>query len=217
MIAVIKATWGRYSYQAREAWGRVLCCDEGKEVVPQVTLAVEHYNRIFRLLNKGMTTRLNIDLKTRYTNEDGMEHNIIAEIPGTDLADEVVMFGAHFDSWHTGTGATDNGAGSGCHDGGCRDPARDNRRNRCSATPDPETCVMDRRRAGPDGFEGICGRAFCGFRIVRLDFHSPSNQSLKKYPPTTTSTTGTGKIRGVYLQGNENVAPVFRDWLDLLR
>ena len=77
--------------------------DKDKYVVPQVTISVEHYNRIFRLLNKGEEVELSIDLRARYTNEDGMEHNIIAEIPGTDLKDEVVIFGAHFDSWHTGT------------------------------------------------------------------------------------------------------------------
>jgi hypothetical protein len=81
-------------------------------VIPQITLSVEQYNRILRLLNKNIKTTLSVDLQARATNEDGMEHNIIAEIAGTDLKDEVVMFGAHFDSWHSSTGATDNGAGS---------------------------------------------------------------------------------------------------------
>ncbi|RMF24538.1 MAG: M28 family peptidase, partial [Bacteroidetes bacterium] len=86
--------------------------DEGAEVLPQITMAVEHYNRIFRMLKKGIPVKLSMELRARCTNPDGMEHNIIAEIPGTDLKDEVVMFGAHFDSWHAATGATDNGAGS---------------------------------------------------------------------------------------------------------
>ena len=86
--------------------------DKDKYVVPQMTLAIEHYNRIFRIIDKGVPVTLSVDYKANYTNVDGMEHNIIAEIPGTDLKDEVVMFGAHFDSWHAGTGATDNGAGS---------------------------------------------------------------------------------------------------------
>ena len=96
--------------RARTAEGRAQ--NEGRKVVPQMTLSVEHYNRIIRLLDKGISVSLDIDMKTTYTNPDGMEHNIIAEIPGTDLADEVVLFGAHFDSWHAATGATDNGAGS---------------------------------------------------------------------------------------------------------
>lgn len=75
-------------------------------------MSVEHYNRIFRMVQKGLPVTLSMELKAAYTNPDEMEHNIIAEIPGTDLKDEVVMFGAHFDSWHSGTGATDNAAGS---------------------------------------------------------------------------------------------------------
>ena len=86
--------------------------EEGAEVLPQVTMSVEHYNRIFRLLKKDIPVTLSMDLEVAFSNEDGMEHNIIAEITGTDLKDEVVMFGAHFDSWHTSTGATDNAAGS---------------------------------------------------------------------------------------------------------
>jgi len=85
--------------------------NKGISVVPQATLAVEHYNRIFRLTQKDIPVKLSLEIKSKYTNPDEMEHNIIAEIPGTDLKDEVVIFGAHFDSWHTATGATDNGAG----------------------------------------------------------------------------------------------------------
>jgi len=95
---------------ARAVEGRVQ--DAAAKVIPQATISVEHYNRIFRLMQKGIPVTLSMDLKANYTNPDGMEHNIIAEIPGTDLKDEIVMLGAHFDSWHAGTGATDNGAGS---------------------------------------------------------------------------------------------------------
>ena len=96
--------------------------ENGTYVIPQVTMSVEHYNRIFRLAQKEIPVTLNMELKAKYTNEDGMEHNIIAEIPGTDLKDEVVMFGAHFDSWHSGTGATDNACGFFCNDGGRANP-----------------------------------------------------------------------------------------------
>ncbi|MEM9931840.1 MAG: M28 family peptidase, partial [Bacteroidota bacterium] len=95
---------------ARTAEGRSR--EQDKIVIPQLTVSVEHYNRILRNVQRGVSVELSIDLQAEYTNPDGREHNIIAEIPGTDLKDEVVMFGAHFDSWHTATGATDNGAGS---------------------------------------------------------------------------------------------------------
>ena len=87
--------------------------DENVRIIPQITMSVEHYNRLLRLMYKGLAPKLSFNIKSRYESPNkGMEHNVIAEIEGSELKDEVVMFGAHFDSWHTGTGATDNGAGS---------------------------------------------------------------------------------------------------------
>src|SRR5205823_13033468 len=79
---------------------------------PQVTLAVEHYGRIARTLEQKIPVTLQMDIDNRFYDTDLSSFNIVGEIPGTDRADEVVMLGAHFDSWHTGTGATDNAAGS---------------------------------------------------------------------------------------------------------
>jgi carboxypeptidase Q len=76
-------------------------------------LAVEHYGRIARNLQKTPPMPVTIELEMRNTfHDDTMTFNVIAEIPGTDKASEIVMLGAHFDSWHAGTGATDNAAGS---------------------------------------------------------------------------------------------------------
>ena len=79
---------------------------------PQVVLAVEHYGRIWRTLEKKIPVTLQMDIDNKFYDADLNAFNIVAELPGTDKADEVVMLGAHFDSWHTGTGATDNAAGS---------------------------------------------------------------------------------------------------------
>ena len=68
--------------------------------------------RIARLLDRDVPVELELDVKATFIDEDQMQWNTIAEIPGTDKKDEVVMVGAHLDSWHPGTGATDNGAGS---------------------------------------------------------------------------------------------------------
>ena len=84
---------------------------------PQVVLAVEHYGRIARTLEKKIPVTLQMDIDNRFYDDDLNAFNIVAELPGTDKADEVVMLGAHFDSWHTGTGATDNAAGLGGDDG----------------------------------------------------------------------------------------------------
>src|SRR5262249_2294805 len=81
-------------------------------IVPQVVVSVEHYNRIIRMLRNGAPVEIEANVKSKYYDQDLMSYNVIAEIPGTDLKEEIVMLGAHFDSWHSGTGATDNGAGS---------------------------------------------------------------------------------------------------------
>ena len=187
--------------------------DKGQKVVPQATLSVEHYNRLMRMLNKGMTPTLSIEMKSKYTNDDEMEHNIIAEIPGTDLKDEVVIFGAHFDSWHTGTGATDNGAGSSV----MMEAAR------ILLETIKETGIQPRRTlrlalwTGEE--QGLYGsRAYVGDNYADFGENGWTPQSLKDGQKTVSAyynlDNGTGKIRGVYLQGNNDVAPIFREWLD---
>ncbi len=188
--------------------------DNGKYVVPQITLAVEHYNRIQRILQKGIPVQLNIDFKANYTNPDGMEHNIIAEIPGTDLKDEVVMFGGHFDSWQAGTGATDNAAGSSV----MLEAAR------ILIETIKETGIKPRRTlrlalwTGEE--QGLHGsRAY-----VKENFAYTSDDEgrdvtgLKQAQKTVSAyynyDNGTGAIRGIYLQGNQEVSPIFRSWLE---
>ena len=79
--------------------------------VPAITIAVEHYGRIVRTLQKNQPVRIDLDVKNSF-HDDPTSFNVVGEIAGTDKADELVMLGAHFDSWHSGTGATDNAAGS---------------------------------------------------------------------------------------------------------
>lgn len=187
--------------------------DEGVNVVPQITLSVEHYNRIMRLIDKGITTTLTLDMKASYVNDDGMEHNVIAEIPGTDLKDEVVMFGAHLDSWHTGTGATDNGAGSAV----MMEAAR------ILLEMIKETGLQPRRTlrlalwTGEE--QGLFGStAYVGTHYAEFGDRGWTPQSLKpaqkKISAYYNLDNGTGKIRGIYLQGNEQVAEIFRGWLE---
>jgi hypothetical protein len=78
--------------------------------VPQVTIAVEHWSRIARLLQQKKDVTLELNIANTFYDDDLMQYNTVAEIPGTDKKDEIVMLGAHLDSWHTG--ATDNGAGT---------------------------------------------------------------------------------------------------------
>ena len=77
--------------------------------VPQIVLATEDYNRIVRMIQQGQKLKMAVDLQVEFQNSDG--YNTIAEIPGADLKDQIVMLGGHIDSWHAGTGATDDAAG----------------------------------------------------------------------------------------------------------
>jgi carboxypeptidase Q len=89
--------------------------DQGPGSVPAVTLSAEHYNMILRMLEKNMLVKLRVNVETKFYDDDqGNAYNVLAELPGNDPAvrDEVVMIGAHLDSWHTGTGATDNADGA---------------------------------------------------------------------------------------------------------
>jgi hypothetical protein len=186
--------------------------DDNAEVLPQVTMSIEHYNRIFRLLQKGISVELTMDLKAEYTNPDDMEHNIIAEIPGTDLADEYVMFGAHFDSWHTATGATDNGAGSAV----MLEVARILKKTIEESGVKPRRTLRLALWTGEE--QGLFGsRAYVREHFAKTDVYGnpreiyPNQQKVSAYYNLD---NGTGKIRGVHLQGNGAVAPIFRAFLD---
>lgn len=89
-----------------------LARDSAYEPVPALLVSHEQYGQMWRLIKRGVTPRLELNVQNRWTNPDRREYNVVGEIPGTDLADQLVMVGAHFDSWHSGTGATDNAAGS---------------------------------------------------------------------------------------------------------
>jgi carboxypeptidase Q len=196
---------------ARSSKGR--SHEVGLDIVPQITLSVEHYNRIMRLLAKGISTKLTFEMKTKYVNDDGMEHNIIAEIPGSDLKDEVVMFGAHFDSWHTGTGATDNGAGSAV----MMEAARILLEMVRETGQQPRRTLRLALWTGEE--QGLYGsRGYVGSHYADLGGRGWVPQALKpdqkKISAYYNLDNGTGRIRGVYLQGNEKVAELFREWLE---
>lgn len=186
--------------------------DNDKYVVPQITMAIEHYNRVFRMLDKGVPVTLSVDSQSKYTNPDGMEYNVIGEIPGTDLKDEVVMFGAHYDSWHAGTGATDNGSGSAV----MMEVAR------ILLETIKETGIQPRRTLRIALWTGEEQGLHGSRNYVTQNYANPDESgwgvaSLKEAQKNVSAyynmDNGTGKIRGVYLQGNQAVSPIFREWL----
>jgi hypothetical protein len=177
---------------------------KGPPTVPQVTVAVEHYNRIVRTLAKNIPVRIEMDIVNKFYDEDLNAYNILGEIPGTDKADEIVMLGGHFDSWHTGTGATDNAAGSAVM---------------MEAVRILKTAGLKMRRTvrlalWPGEEQGLIGSR----EYVTAHFGDRATMQLKpehaKFSAYYNVDNGTGAIRGVYLQGNEAVAPLFKVWME---
>jgi hypothetical protein len=172
--------------------------------LPQIMLASEHYNRIARLLEKGMPVRVELNAQNRFVDDRLTSVNIVAELPGTDKADELVLLGAHFDSWHAGTGATDNAAGSAAMMEAMRILKATGVRLRRTV----------RLVLWTGEEQGLLGsRAY-----VKEQFGDPQTMQLKpahaKVSAYFNMDNGSGAIRGVYLQGNEAVRPVFAAWME---
>ena len=174
--------------------------------IPTVTLAVEHYNRMVRLLARGIPVKVELNIQTEFHDETSPNgFNIVAEIPGTDpkLKDEVVMLGAHFDSVAAGTGATDNAAGSAA--------MMEAMRILTAIGARPRRTIRIALWGGEE--EGLLGsRAY-----VREHFGDPATMVLKpdhaKLAAYFNSDNGTGRIRGIWLQENLTVRPIFEAWM----
>jgi carboxypeptidase Q len=180
------------------------------EMLPQVVIAPEHYNRIVRILDRGVPVKLDIAFDVRTTEEDSA-YNVIAEIPGTDLKDEVVMIGGHLDSWHAGTGATDDGTGVAA----CMEAMRILKVLGLKPRRTIRIGLWAAEEQGLLGSEAYVQRHF-GERPNPSDTSRPQaalKPEAEKFSVYFNHDNGTGKFRGVYMQGNEAVRPIFRAWL----
>ena len=176
-------------------------------VLPQIVVAGEHYGRLLRILDKQIPVALELDVKNRFVDTDLNPVNVIAELPGTDKADEVVMIGAHFDSWHSGTGATDNGVSSAVM-------IEAMRILKASGLKPRRTIRMGLWTGEEQGLLG--SRAYVTKHFAdRADMVlKPEHAKLAAY---FNMDNGGGAIRGVFLQGNEAVRPVFAAWMEPFR
>jgi hypothetical protein len=172
--------------------------------VPSFVLAREHYGRIARLVERKRPVTIELQLDVEIIPKVNSV-DIVAELPGVDprIGDQVVMLGAHFDSWHSGTGATDNGAGSAVMMEAIRILKAVGARPRRTI----RLALWDAEEGGHLG----------SATYVRNHFGDPLTMALKpehaKLAAYFNLDNGTGKIRGVYLQGNEGVRPIFAAWL----
>jgi peptidase M28-like protein len=190
--------------------------------IPQLTMASEHWSRIARLLQQKKEVTLELNVTNTFYDDDPMQYDTIAEIPGTDKKDEVVMLGAHLDSWHAGTGATDNGAGT--------IVMMEAVRILKALDIKPRRTIRIGLWSGEE--EGLLGSQ--GYVEQHFGSRPPSDDPNLKGSPTLLRRdagpitvkpeqakvsayfnvdNGSGKIRGVYLQENEAVAPIFDAWM----
>lgn len=184
--------------------------------IPQLVAEVEQYNRLFRLIKDGHSVKMTVDLQVQFYDDDLQGYNTIAEIPGTDLKDEVVMIGAHLDSWHAGTGATDNGAGTAVVMEAMRliqaSGLKPRRTIRVALWTGEEQGLLGSRgyvakylgSASGGGFGGGQGG---GPRAIEK---KPAHDKFSAYYNLD---NGTGQIRGIYLQGHEQLRSKFKNWL----
>ena len=207
---------------------------DAPKITPQIVLAKEHYNRLVRMCEQGEKLKMAVELAVQFHDDDLMAYNTVAEIPGTDLKDELVMLGGHMDSWHSGTGATDNGAGVSVAMEAVRIlkalDLKPRRTIRIALWSGEEEGLLGSRAFVKEHFGRSPANMFGGRRRhaaasdgsgngrprtrVRLESPKPEYAKFSGY---FNLDNGTGKIRGVYMQGNEAVRPIFRKWLQPFR
>jgi carboxypeptidase Q len=195
---------------------------ENKVPVPNAVMMIEHYNRLARLATHGVPVTLEVNIETKFTGDHEHGFDTVAEIPGTDpkLKDQIVMVGGHLDSWISGTGATDNGAGS--------IVAMEAVRILKALGVEPKRTIRIALWSGEEqGLYGSLGYVAKHFGT----FNDPPSELpafMRPHGPLTTTKewetldayynldNGTGKVRGVYTQENFAIAPIFKQWIEPL-
>ncbi len=174
-------------------------------LLPEVEMCSEHIGRIVRLLETGKEVTLEMDTKTTFEMADSMEYNVVAEIPGTDpgLKDELVMLGGHMDSWHAATGAMDNGAGTAI----AMEAIRILKATGVKPRRTIRIALWSGEEQGLLGSRGYVQNHFGNRLTMEL---KPEQAKVSAYYNLD---NGGGKIRGIFLQGNDELRPIFSEWL----
>lgn len=195
--------------------------DMESRMLPQMTMATEDYNRLVRMIQQGVKPKMSVDIQTQYYDEDLMGYNTVAEIPGTDptLKSELVMLGGHLDSWHSGTGATDNAAGCAV----AMEAARILIASGLKPRRTIRVALWSGEEQGLNGSRAYVTQQFGEMKGGGNQFGPPDPNAAKPELAKTANydklsayynlDNGTGRIRGVYLQGNSAVKPIFEAWL----
>ncbi len=170
--------------------------------LPTLYIAPEHYGRMYRLAAADVAVTMEAEVRIRIEERDSREYNVIGELPGSDLGHEVVMLGAHLDSWHSGTGATDNASGSAAVLEAMRILKA------IGATPRRtiRVALWSMEEGGLRGARAYVAQKFGNPR----DGTTPDYDNFSVY---FNMDNGTGRIRGIHQQGNRLVGPIFSEWL----
>ncbi len=168
--------------------------------VPQLAVAAEHYNRIFRQVRHGIPVRMELDIRNSFHEADSNAFNVLAELPGGDKRDEIVMIGAHFDSWHNATGATDNGGSSAI----VMEVMRILKASGVSLRRTVRLGLWTGEEQGLIGSRQHVAATY-GSAAEPRPVHEKASVYLN-------IDNGGGAVRGIYAQGNAGVVGLFRDW-----
>jgi carboxypeptidase Q len=213
VLAVLQCTGGQMGSVVgfsrpganQDHWSR----EKTLATIPIVAVTPEHYNRMFRILSRNIPVKVELEVRNRVGDKVEKASNVLGEIPGTDLADEVVMLGAHFDSWHEAAGASDTAAGCAV--------ALEAARILKTLGVKPRRTIRVAFWAGEE--QGLHGSR----EYVNAHFGNPKDPKLgakpdyDKFSVYFNQDYGAGQFRGVYLQGNERVRRLFAAWMEPFR
>ncbi|MFD2863373.1 M28 family metallopeptidase [Mucilaginibacter antarcticus] len=178
--------------------------DTAKAVAPEIETSTEDYQRILRLSKAGVKVGLEADIKTEFFTNDLQGYNVVGELPGTDpkLKDQLVIIGGHLDSWHAATGATDNAAGCAVMMEAMRILKRVGFKPR-------RTIRIVLWSSEEQGIHGSHNYVLNHFGDAKTMVLKPEHAKVSAYYNLD---NGTGKIRGIYLQGNAAAGDLFKSW-----
>jgi carboxypeptidase Q len=212
-VAVLQCTGGQmgsvvgYSRPGanEDKWSR----EKTLATLPIIAVTPEHYNRMYRVLKRNIPVKIEVEVRNRVGDKVEKASNVLGEIPGTDLADEVVMLGAHYDSWHEAAGASDTAAG-------CAVALEAARILKAIGTK-PRRTIRVAFWGGEE--QGLHGSR----EYVNAHFGNPTDPKIgakpgyEKFSAYFNQDYGAGQFRGIYLQGNERVRRLFAVWMEPFR
>ncbi|MGZ5478634.1 MAG: M20/M25/M40 family metallo-hydrolase [Candidatus Aminicenantales bacterium] len=212
-VAVLQCTGGQMGSVVgfsrpganEDKWSR----EKTLATLPLIAVTPEHYNRMFRVLKRGIPVKVEVEVRNRIGEQVEKASNVLGEIPGSDLAGEVVMLGAHYDSWHEAAGASDTAAG-------------------CAVALEAARILkaigVQPRRTIRVAFWGGEEQGLHGSReYVNAHFGNPEDPKIgakpdyEKFSAYFNQDYGAGQFRGLYLQGNERVRRLFAAWMEPFR